>query len=58
MRKVTVSRMRERYAQTVLTFRMAYVSFLAVNKARVDKGTPVWSTIILKHVVSDVMYLI
>jgi len=25
MRKVTVSRMRERYAQTVLTFRIAYV---------------------------------
>ena len=25
MRKVTVSRMRERYAQTVLTFRITYV---------------------------------
>jgi len=27
MRKVTVSRMRERYAQTVLTFRITYVYF-------------------------------
>ena len=26
MRKVTVSRIRERYAQTVLTFRITYVS--------------------------------
>jgi len=26
MRKVTVSRMRERYAQTVLTFRITYVN--------------------------------
>jgi len=25
MRKVTVSRMRERYAQTVLTFRITYI---------------------------------
>ena len=27
MRKVTVSRMRERYAQTVLTFRITYVAW-------------------------------
>ena len=32
MRKVTVSRMRERYAQTVLTFRIAYIEFLVNNE--------------------------
>ena len=33
MRKVTVSRMRERYAQTVLTFRITYVLLSKVMKA-------------------------
>ena len=28
MRKVTVSRMRERYAQTVLTFQITYVQYV------------------------------
>jgi len=37
MRKVTVSRMRERYAQTVLTFRITYVkAFLTDKYALVD----------------------
>ena len=31
MRKVTVSRMRERYAQTVLTFRIIYIIYAFIR---------------------------
>ena len=41
MRKVTVSRMRERYAQKVLTFRITYVEYqnkhYSINQK--DEGT-------------------
>jgi len=35
MRRVTVPRMRERYAQTVLTFRITYVNYIARETKRV-----------------------
>ena len=36
MRKVTVSRMRERYAQTVLTFRITYVHYIELQRVNPD----------------------
>jgi len=36
MRKVTVSRMRERYAQTVLTFRITYVHYNELQRVNPD----------------------
>jgi len=32
MRKLTVPRMRDRYAQTVLTFRITYVDVMVLSK--------------------------
>jgi len=65
MRKVTVSRMRERYAQTVLTFRITYVktdncaSFLGTLgfPADVYHSTKIVYNIFLPLYISTRLYL-
>jgi len=43
MRKVTVSRMRERHAQAVLIFRITYVSYTGVYLRCIYGSFPVWN---------------
>ena len=54
MRKVTVSRMRERYAQTVLTFRITYVCRENSSQLKSDKNNRyfTWRPMYIYHNIS------
>ena len=48
MRKVRVSRMRERYVQTVLTFRITYVIITCINSNAVSYLLSPWCRVLLE----------
>jgi len=58
MRKVTVSRMRERYAQTALTFRIAYIHTYIHTYIHACIRTCIHNTYIHKYIHVYIYYIL